>query len=95
MTVPGTVLSQPESATTADANRIKAGGRTSHLICDRLPSEGQLEILQGLYLGEVGVCGEIHGEIRGETPLHIEPDGEAVRLAVFGTHREWVSIRLA
>jgi arylsulfatase A-like enzyme len=46
----------PADATTADARHLKAGRRTSHLICDRLPSESQLEILRGLYLGEVAAA---------------------------------------
>ncbi len=46
----------PADATTADARQLKAGRRTSHLICDRLPSESQLEILRGLYLGEVAAA---------------------------------------
>jgi len=43
----------PVGTTTADARRLKAGGRTSHLICNRLPSQSELHILHGLYLGEV------------------------------------------
>ena len=43
----------PAGATEADARQVEAGRRTSHLICERLPSESQLEILRGLYLGEV------------------------------------------
>ncbi len=43
----------PAGITTADARRLEAGRRTSHLICDRLPGETPLSILRGLYLGEV------------------------------------------
>jgi len=43
----------PPGLTTDDARRMEAGGRTSHLICDRLPGKIPLDILQGLYLGEV------------------------------------------
>jgi arylsulfatase A-like enzyme len=43
----------PPDATTADGKQARAGQRTSHLICDRIPSESQLDILRGLYLGEV------------------------------------------
>jgi len=43
----------PATATTAQGKQVNAGRRTSHLICDRLPSQAHLEILHGLYLGEV------------------------------------------
>jgi arylsulfatase A-like enzyme len=46
----------PASATTADGKQAMAGQRTSHLICDRLPSAAQLGILRGLYLGEVALA---------------------------------------
>ena len=43
----------PAGLSAADAQRLGAGGRTSHLICDRLPSPSELGLLRGLYLGEV------------------------------------------
>jgi len=43
----------PAGTTTAEAKLHKAGGRTSHLICDRIPGENPLQVLRGLYLGEV------------------------------------------
>jgi len=43
----------PDGTTVAEARRAHAGQRTSHLICDRLPTKEQVEILRGLYLGEV------------------------------------------
>ena len=46
----------PPGITTEDAKRLGAGGRTSHLICDRIPSEAELGILQGLYLGDVAAA---------------------------------------
>lgn len=46
----------PAAATTADGKKAMAGQRTSHLICDRIPSDAQLEILHGLYLGEVALA---------------------------------------
>lgn len=46
----------PGETTTADAQRLGAGRRTSHLICDRIPSAGELEILHGLYLGDVAAA---------------------------------------
>ena len=46
----------PASAAVADAKQVNAGRRTSHLICDRIPGQAQLEILRGLYLGEVAAA---------------------------------------
>ncbi|MBC8188122.1 MAG: sulfatase [Proteobacteria bacterium] len=46
----------PASATAADVRQLKAGLRTSHLICERIPPARQLEILHGLYLGEVAAA---------------------------------------
>jgi arylsulfatase A-like enzyme len=43
----------PPGVTTEDARGLRAGGRTSHLICDRLPAAPELGLLRGLYLGEV------------------------------------------
>ena len=37
-----------------------------------------------LYLGEVGVHSEVHREVWGETPLHIEPNVETPCLSVLG-----------
>ena len=76
----------PESATTADANRIKAGGRTSHLICDRLPSEGQLEILQGLYLGEVAAADRKLKDILDVIEAHSVSDLITVVTSDHGEH---------
>ena len=46
----------PPGIATDDAKSLGAGGRTSHLICDRIPSEAELSILRGLYLGDVAAA---------------------------------------
>lgn len=46
----------PNKTTPEDAKRRGAGGRTSHLICDRIPKVAELEILRGLYLGDVAAA---------------------------------------
>jgi len=46
----------PGQTTTEDAKRLGAGGRTSHLICDRIPQAGELALLRGLYLGDVAAA---------------------------------------
>jgi len=54
----------PPGTTTADAEHLKAGGRTSHLICDRIPGENPLQVLRGLYLGDVASADRKLGRIR-------------------------------
>jgi len=46
----------PPGVVTEDAKSLGAGGRTSHLICDRIPSASELGILRGLYLGDVAAA---------------------------------------
>ena len=46
----------PGHTSTEDAKRLGAGGRTSHLICDRIPQPEELDILRGLYLGDVAAA---------------------------------------
>jgi arylsulfatase A-like enzyme len=53
----------PASATTAQGKQAGAGQRTSHRICDRVPNSPQLELLRGLYLGEVAVADQKLGSL--------------------------------
>ena len=57
---------------------------------------GQVDLLVvRLHLGEVGVRGQVHGEVRGDAPLHVEPDVEAFGFAVLGADRKRVPARFA